>query len=534
MYTKRFKNMAVGVVACLSLSSCFADLDTLPLDKDEVTAEEIYKNPDSYKQVLAKCYAGLAVSGQQGPSDNPDISGYDEGAAQYMRAYFNLQELPTDEAVVGWNDPGLPELNTMTWTSGNSFVYVMYSRIYLQIAYVNEYLRQTTEAKLNERGITGDVRNEIPTYRDEARFLRALSYWHGMDLFGNIPFVTEDDGVGAFLPPQKSRAEIFAYIESELKSIESNGYLPTNGEYPRAGMTAVQTLMARLYLNSEAHIGTPRWADTKTYAEKVIQAKSSGETGGLALQYKYLFAAENDKYARGGSQGEIIFAIAYDKDRTRTYGGTKFFTSGAYGGDMSAKSFGMIGSWGGIRTTPQIVDLFDRQVDRRAAFFDSGNKENTALSIFGDGWGCYKYTNLLESDWDNTAGREEDWPDTDFPVFRLSDAYLMYAEAAMRLGEVSDTQALSYFNLVRARAGLSALSALTEEEMLNERGREFYWESQRRTDLIRFGKFTGGQYNWSWKGGVLAGKSTDSKYRIFPIPAKDIAANPNLKQNPGY
>lgn len=517
----------------MSLTACFADLDTLPLDKEEITAEEVYKNPEAYKQVLAKCYAGLAVSGQQGPSDNPDISGYDEGAAQYLRAYFNLQELPTDGAVVGWNDPGLPELNTMTWTSGNSFVYVMYSRIFLQIAYVNEYLRQSTEAKLNDRGITGQVRTDIARYRDEARFLRALSYFHGVDLFGNIPFVTEDDGVGSFLPDQKSRAEVFAYIESELKSIESNGHLPVQGQYPHADLNAARMLLARLYLNAEVYTGSARWADAKSYADKVIQVKAAGETGGLAFQYKYLFGAENHKYVTGGSQGEIIFAVAYDSDLNRTYGGTKFFTSGAYGGGMSAKDYGMIGSWGGIRTTPQLVDMFDER-DRRAAFFDNGNKENTTLGVFGDGFGCFKFTNLLESDWENEAGRAQDWPDTDFPVFRLSDAYLMYAEATMRMGQTNDATALRHFNLVRARAGLGQVTELTEQAMLDERGREFYWESQRRTDLIRFGKFTGGQYTWSWKGGVLAGKSTDSKYRLFPIPAKDIAANPKLKQNPGY
>lgn len=528
---KRLKFFIIGALAAATMTSCMKDLDTFPIDQDDITAEKVYADPANYIKVLAKCYAGLAVSGQQGPAGSADISGYDEGAAQYLRAYWNLQELPTDEAVVGWNDPGLPELNYSTWSSNNGFIYVMYSRIYLQVGYVNEYLRQTTEDKLNSRGITGEVRNQIPQFRDEARFLRALSYWHAIDLFGNVPFVTEEDPVGAFMPKQISRADLFNYVESELKSIEANNLIPVAPEYPRIGMSAVQFLLAKLYLNAEVYTGTARWNDAKIYVDKVIAAKG---TNTLASQYKYLFGGDNDQFVNNGANGEIIFAIAYSENETRTYGGTTYLTFGAYGGDLDPVKLGLNGGWGGIRTTPNLVDKFDA-ADTRSLFFKTDNKENTNIALFTDGYTCIKYTNLLSSDWENTAGRKQPWPDTDYPMFRMADAYLMAAEIAVRTGADRAT-ALGYVNELRKRAGLGAISdtQMTLDYILNERCRELYWEAQRRQDLIRFGKFTGGSYVWSWKGGVLTGKSTDSKYRLYPIPAQDIAANPNIIQNDGY
>lgn len=531
---KKIFQLASVLVLGIAMSSCLDSLNKSPLDPNILTADEFFKNPDAYNQTLSKCYAGLAVSGLQGPAGNADISGYDEGAAQYIRAFWNLQELPTDEAIVGWNDPGLPELNTMNWSSDNGFVYVMYSRIYFQIAQCNEFLRQSTDEMLNKRDIAPAVRALIPQYRDEVRFLRALSYWHAIDLFGNVPFITDAEPLGA-IPVQKSRTDVFNYIVSELKNIETNGNVKVTAEYPRVNLSAVETLLAKLYLNAKVYTGTEHWVDAKTYCAKVITAKGAGATGGLALEYKYLFGGDNDKYAKHGSEGEIIFAIAYDFDHTQTYGGTMYLSSGAYGGDMKAADYGLKDAWGGLRVKPQLVDKFSASVDKRYLLFDSGNKENTSLSMYKDGFGCFKYTNLLSTDWANAGKRSKAFPDTDYPMFRLADVYLMYAEAAVR-SNTNLTEALNYVNLVRARADLNPINAgdLTLDNILDERGRELYWEASRRTDLVRFDKFTGGNYLWSWKGGVIGGKATDSKYRLYPIPAKDIAANPNIAQNPGY
>jgi hypothetical protein len=291
-------------IALSILSSCMGDLDRVPFI--EVTSATVFKDPANYKPLLAKLYAGLAVSGQQGPAGKPDISGIDEGFSTYLRQYFKAQELPTDEAVIGWNDGSLPSYHTMTWTSGNEFITAMYNRIYYQIGICNEYIRETSDEKLASRGITSP---EIKMYRAEARFLRALSYYHALDMFGSVPFVTEKDAVGSFLPKQISKADLFAYIESELKAIEVDMAEPRKNEYARADKGAAWTLLTKLYLNAEVYIGAGKYTEAITSAKKVIGA-------GYVIESKYqnLFLADNNKSA------EIIFPIAFDGTKTKTWG----------------------------------------------------------------------------------------------------------------------------------------------------------------------------------------------------------------------
>jgi len=123
---------------------------------------------------------------------------------------------------------------------------------------------------------------------------------------------------------------------------------------------------------------------------------------------------------------------------------------------------------------------------------------------------------------------------TDFPVFRLADVYLMLAEAVVKGGEGSSRGiALGYVNQLRERAfgdnsGNITDGQMTADFILDERARELYWECTRRTDLVRYGKFTTADYLWEWKGGVKEGKAVDSKYNIYPIPSTDLTANPNL------
>src|SRR5690554_2308718 len=221
----------ISLAVLLAGASCINDLDTLPLDQDVVTSEDVYSNPENYKSVLAKLYAGLAVSGQEGPAGNNDLSGLDEGFGQYLRAYWYAQELPTDEAVIAWNDGNLRNYQETNWSSNNEFIANMYYRIFYQISLCNEFLRETTPDKLDERNITGELRNETERYRNEARFLRALSYWHAIDMFGNVPFVTEEDAVGSFFPEQISRADLFTFLENELREIETLLSPPQQIEY---------------------------------------------------------------------------------------------------------------------------------------------------------------------------------------------------------------------------------------------------------------------------------------------------------------
>ena len=237
-----FALLALGMV--LVFSSCFNDLNTVPIDEDEITSAVVYDSPEAYKQVLAKLYAGLAVSGQEGPAGNPDINGIDEGFSTYLRQYWKAQELSTDEAVIAWNDGNIHDYHEQDWDSQNEFITAMYYRIYYQIPLCNEFLRETTDEKLDERGIDQATRSDIVFYRAEARFLRALSYWHALDMFRNVPFITEEDEVGSFFPERTTAPELFEYIESELLAVEGQLMAPRQNEYGRADQAAAWMVLA--------------------------------------------------------------------------------------------------------------------------------------------------------------------------------------------------------------------------------------------------------------------------------------------------
>lgn len=182
------------------------------------------------------------------------------------------------------------------------------------------------------------------------------------------------------------------------------------------------------------------------------------------------------------------------------------------------------------------VDKFSS--DSRGMFYTEGQTlEIEDIFEFTYGYAITKWKNVTSG---GQTGSDLTHTDTDFPLFRLADVFLMYAEAVLRGATDGDLgTAANYVNMVRERAYGDTGGNITEEDLtldfiLDERARELYWEAQRRTDLIRFGKFTGGEYLWSWKGAVQEGKSTDAKFRIYPIPAADVIANPNLTQNPGY
>jgi len=736
----KIKIAGIFVIAVLfAFTSCVNDLDTVPLDKDVVTSENVYSNPDNYKNVLAKLYAGLALSGQEGPAGANDLSGLDEGFGQYLRAYWYAQELPTDEAVIAWNDGNLRDYQEMDWGSNNEFVANMYYRVFYQISLTNEFIRETTPAKLDERGIDGAIRSEIELYRYEARFLRALSYWHAIDMFANVPFVTEADMVGAFFPEQTNRYDLFAYVEQELLDIEPHLSAPGEVEYGRADQAAVWTLLSKLYLNAEVYISQPKYTECLTYCNKILNAGYS-----LEPEYQHLFMADNHR------SNEIIFPITQDGNNTKTYGGVTFIIKAGVGGSMDPAEFGIDGGWAGTRVTKEFVGKFldletlkTARIPYKSAveypviyvpggyqaasgysegdwapdaapnlasvnsdnnyegyiWFADANSEykftegpnwdvnwgddnadgtleanganlvapesgmykinvnlndmmytsvKTDWGLIGDatagGWdnstpmefdaerkvwtvvaelgsGAFKFRandawdiNLGDNDtdgildyggadipvdepgkykielylgtpdytytmeqfssdsrgmfhtdgqtleiddmfeftngyavtkWknitsDGNIGSDIEYVDTDFPLFRLADVYLMYAEAVLRGGTGGDeATALSYINMLRERAygdenGNIASGDLTLDFIIDERARELYWEGQRRTDLIRFGLFSGGDYLWSWKGAVKEGRSIDAKFDIFPIPAADVIANTNLTQNPGY
>lgn len=540
MVKRTIKSIFLVFAIALFVHSCADRLDLQPEDERQ-TADATFEDPEAYKEFLAKLYAGISLSGQEGPAGLPDLAGLDEGFSNYLRLYWKMQELTTDEAIIGWNDGTIQDLHGQVWTSGNEFIRTMYSRIMYQISLCNEYLRQTTSGKLDGRGVSSELRAEIQIYRAEARFLRALSYWHAMDLFANPPFVTEDDPVGAFFPPQIQRVDLFNYIESELLDIlddMADANADSMEYYGRADRGAAWMLLAKIYLNAEVYTGTPRYTDALTYVNNVIGGGYSVDT---SIPYDYSFLADNDT---NGAESEVIFTIPFDGLRTQAFGGMTFLTHAPVGGtmnDVAGSFFGINGGWFGLRTTPTFVELFpgeENSADGRELLWSDGqNKDIASVTTFGDGFGIFKYRNV-DVDGNQGSDASGNHTDIDFPMFRLGDAYLMYAEIVARGAGGDANTAAGYINILRERAygntsGNISAGDITLDFIIDERGRELYWEAHRRTDLIRFGQFSDSGV-WQWKGGVQQGTTTEAFRDVMPLPATDLGINTNLEQNPGY
>jgi hypothetical protein len=356
-----------------------------------------------------------------------------------------------------------------------------------------------------------------------------------MDLFANPPFATENDAIASFLPKQISRADLFKYVESELKGAADSGLVaPRQNQYGRADQAAAWALLARLYLNAQVYTGTAHYTDAITYCNKIIAA---GYT--LHPDYTQLVLADDNL-----NTDEFIFTINYDGTYTQNYGGTTYLVHGPAG--VPGTKSGSNGSWSGLRLTQQLVNLFpdnSGNTDHRAQFWQTGQTlKMTDLYTASAGFSTYKFRNVTRSGGPAPhADPAGNFSDIDFPLFRLGEIYLIYAESALRGGTGGDAgTALNYVNALGRRAyndpakTYVTSAQLTTDFILDERGRELYYEAFRRTDLIRYGKFTTGAYLWAWKGGVEAGTAVADKYNIFPIPTTDLSSNPNLKQNPGY
>ncbi len=519
----------VAAVVAGTMSSCTKMLDQTPTN--DVTADVVYSTPLGYKEVLAKVYGAFALTGNSG-SGSGDIAGIDPGTSDFLRLFWKAQELSTDEAVVAWGDPGIQDFHLMNWSASNPMLTGLYYRSTYQITVANELIRQSTDAKLASRGITGQDAADIKKYVLEARFLRAYQYWVLMDLFGNPPFMTENDIVGVTIPKQISRANLFSYIESELKAIEPSLMDARTNEYGRVDKAACQALLARLYLNAKVYTGTARYNDAATYASKVINSGYS-----LINDYTQLMLADNNT-----NTSENIFTINYDGIRTQNFGGTTFLTHASVGGSMNAADYGINGGWVGLRTTKSIINLYvdlTNNSDKRAEFYTGGQSlEISDLTKFTDGYTVTKYRNKTKA---GANGSDQNYVDIDMPIFRIAEMYLIYAEAVTRGATTGDAAtALTYMNNLRQRAYGSAQGNVTSSDIsdvqyyIKERARELFWEGFRRTDLIRYDQFVESSYLWPWKGGVSSGTSVDAYRKLYPLPAKDLAVNLNLKQNTGY
>ncbi len=538
------KKIFITSLLFIALGSC-TDLDLVP--KNGLVESVAFQDFDGYQSYIAKIYASLTLTGNAGPTGDADLSIInDEGFSSYLRVWWKAQELTTDEAIIAWSDSGIRDLHNHTWGSDNQFVRVLYYRIFYTISLANDFLRV---AETLPTGLTATEIDKIEEFKLEARFIRAYSYWHALDQFRNVALLTS---ITSDLPSQVEPQELFDFIESELTELE-DVMLPagqSNHDYGRVDRAAAWALKMRLYLNASVYIGSDRYTECIAECQKILNAGVYS----IAPAYPELFMGDNHVRT-----DEIIWPIVHDGISSQSWGGTTTLIRGGIGGAMSddmkngapsaneaEADYGVPSGWGGYRTTSAFVNLFPgaatdpngASADGRAIFFTEGQTlEITDIGEFTEGWPTPKYNNIEASTGLRAPG--VDFVSTDFPVFRLAETYLTLAEAQLRSGGSIDATTLGYINELRMRAygdnsGDVTMGQVDLDFILDERGRELYLEGSRRTDLIRYGQFTGGAYIWPWKGGVDVGTATSAHLEIFPIPASDLIANPNLVQNDGY
>lgn len=325
--------------------ACHDDLNQNPIDPDSFTEGDVFANVETAKGALAKLYASMALTGQEGPAGQPDIADIDEGFSQYSRMLFMLNELTTDHAVLGWGDSGVPDMHGQYWTASNDFTSAMYMRLAQQVSFCNSFIT-------NAADLEGD---EVASFIAEARFLRAFAYYNLIDMYANVPLVTE---ISTDLPSQSTRSEVYTFIENELIDIETILPSSQSNEYGRVDQVAAWALLSKLYLNGESWTGVGRYSDCITYSDKVINSSYSIHTNDLngnGSAYDELFLADNDT---NGAQREFIYTLNFDGVQSQTYGGTTFLTHAAVGGTMVPADYGIDSGWGGLRTTSALVGQF--------------------------------------------------------------------------------------------------------------------------------------------------------------------------------
>ena len=527
-------NKTIGFICLLivtSIYSCTDDLNIVPKDDQTVLSEDLFKDESAYKKVLAGIYANLALTGTDGAGSS-NLKNIDAGTSQFGRVLLYVQTLAADQMIWSYeNDPGTRELQRNIWTAQNPLLLGMFSRAHLSIALANDFLRETSDAKLDERNVSTNTRNQMVAYRAEARLMRAMAYYYMMDIFGKANFTTEDSPLNS-QPEVYDRAQLFTFIESELTAIEPDLVDARQNEYGRADKAVAYMILAKIYLNAEIYINENKYADCITYCQKIM---NSGYQ--LADNYLEIFMADNNT---NDAKNEIIFPIISDGITTQNYGPTTVMINGSVGSlEVNGVEVGVSAAgWGGaLRVRKQFANLWDASYDndeRNTLIKEDRPIDIVDISDRDTGYIIQKYSNATST---GGFGVNGTFVDTDFPLFRLADVYLMYAEADLRVDNDLSDDGLSKLRALRTRAhNTNVLSKqdATLDYILDERSRELYWEAHRRQDLIRFGKYTGGTYNWAWKGNGSNGIALPSYFNVYPIPTASMAANPNLTQNPGY
>ncbi len=554
MKFRYFKNVIPAAVVSLlvagGVSSCTKDLD------------QSIQDPQTNTQfnatgLLAKIYGNLTLTGTIGGSGNADMSQFDEGNSSMYRRIFEANELCSDECIWTWQgDAGIPELTNISWNSSHGYNELTYYRLMYNITLCNFYLDQTE----------GTEDAQMLQNRAEVRFIRALHYYYFIDLYGCAPYKLHYNDE---LPEYISRADCFNFVVGELKAIngenaESKEVLlesaNSDANYGRADRVAANMLLARMYLNAQVYTGTPQWATAQAYAQKVIDSsyKLCTESKNGFSAYQQLFMGDNGENAN--ARQEIIFPIRCDGATSRSYGGSVYTIASTTGNGTPDQGIAK-SQWTCNRSREALVKKFFSSLndvpltcdvdavmkaagDDRARFFsgwsvndkgEKGNERTTSTeekTTFSAGLGIMKWTNYY-CDPNNGAPKDVSYSDTDVPLFRVAEAYLTLAEATFRL-EGPSAKVITLINTLRSRAHAAPFDDVTELDICDEWCREFYFEGRRRSDLIRFGYFTSGDYLWDWKGGVYTGAGVSDIYNLYPIPANEINSNPNMCQNKGY
>lgn len=472
----------------------------------QVPADQYGQSSSEIETVVGRAYASL-----RGFSDATSNS---YPTCEYV---FFLDECASDEACIptrgsDWYDGGrYQEAQYHTWTAKNAMILSAWRYCFQGIAKVNQVIYAV------------DQSTQSTEYKDkikaELRGVRAYYYYRLLDMFGNVPIVTSF--LDSELPKNSTRAQVYAFVESELKDIMDK--LPSTIIYGRFTQNVANTLLARLYLNSEVFNGTARWQDCIDACDKV---------SGYVLEPDYFtnFLTANEV------SREIIFSIPYDH---------KAGTVGNYLSSMSFHynqkyAFSATANYpwsaNGICGKPGLYSSFDDKDVRKKAMLE-GVQTNLATNtpvLMADG-NVLNYTEEI-GDFKNALQNEgvrlkkyevkegESWErDHDWVVMRYSEILLMKAECLIRLGKAADAQPI--IAQVRSRAGLDTPSTVDLNFLDQELRREFVFEDHRRTDNIRMGTFFQPWWN----------KDVTPSYRgIFPIPQSELDKNKNLVQNPGY
>lgn len=567
--------LAVVLISSGMMVSCVNDLDQLPKDPQVLTPSDFASDPKGYVGgYLAKCYSGMAVSGQGG-AGNSEISSPDAGMSCYNRAVFMANEFPTDEyAWIYSSDAGVADFVQTNWSAGNPVVDLIYSRLYTHIAVCNDFLRFLGNAGNYGVSLEGI---DVDQFALEARALRDMSYYHVIDFFGRAVIAWDDTAYGVEPLQAESRAALYDKVVVDLEDVWAK-FPDTTPKYGRIGKDAVEALLVRFYLNSEVFTdGTKNELDKCwTHAQNIIKRHEGGgfQQSGLATDYLSLFCKNNHIFVAGApgalaDQNEILWNTPYEFGVTESYGGSSFMVmAGCFGGQNNALSdgfcdgswYGTNNAWGCMHARQQFSEKFGfvngKSADNRTTLWlteiAGWNITNDTYDNLRDGYLPIKFTNV-ECNPDGTmplytdpgtgltrAGLPnpvaQNFVDTDYPVIRLAEVYLAAVECAVR-GKGDMSLATKYVNYLRSRAGVPTWTQadLSLNSLLDERCRELYGENVRRTDLVRFGKFSGNAYVWNWKGGQAAGTFIDPRYDIYPIPTNVISSyNSPYVQNPGY